>query len=148
MLKQQIINSLNETLEKKINLLKAEIEALNESRNSDTKSSAGDKFETSREMAQLELHKFEGQLANLLNQKKDLQRIDVSKTFSNVELGSLVTMGEQLFFISIGMGLIKLGSLQCIVISPASPLGKTMLDKRVGEKFEFQKKAYSITAIV
>jgi hypothetical protein len=55
--KSDVISELLSQLNKKLKFLNQNLESLIISRNSDTKSSAGDKFETSREMAQIGIRK-------------------------------------------------------------------------------------------
>ena len=58
-LKEQILNQLLTQLDQKTETAKTAIESAKESRDNDTKSSAGDKFETGREMMQMEIDKNE-----------------------------------------------------------------------------------------
>ena len=61
--KSAVIAELNKQLLTKLSYLNTNLEQAVDSRNSDTKSSAGDKFETSREMAQIEIHKIETEIS-------------------------------------------------------------------------------------
>ena len=67
----------------------------------ETKSTAGDKHETGRAMAQLEQEKIGSQLAEITKLKEILFRIQPEKTCSKVELGSIVESSAGIFFISI-----------------------------------------------
>ncbi len=77
-IKQLVYNKILKILDDKIEILKEEIESTKESRNNDTKSSAGDKYETGRAMMQIELDKNEAQLnktvkpttSNMKNKKR------------------------------------------------------------------------------
>jgi len=60
--KDLVLDKLNDKLVSKLESLKISLIQTIESRNSDTKSSAGDKFETSREMAQIEIKKLDDQI--------------------------------------------------------------------------------------
>jgi hypothetical protein len=55
--KGKLIELIKEDLKKKIQEMQRDFQLARESRNSDTKSSAGDKFETGREMMQKEMDK-------------------------------------------------------------------------------------------
>ena len=57
-------------VDKRIAAAKETIAMAQESANEDTKSSAGDKYETGRAMAQLEIEKTAGQLEEALKDKK------------------------------------------------------------------------------
>jgi len=69
-MKQLIHNQLLTDLDKRIKSAKEFIESAKESRDNDTKSSAGDKFETGREMMQMEIDKNETQLRKALKLKR------------------------------------------------------------------------------
>ena len=60
--KSVVIAELDKQLLSKLSYLMTNLKQAIDSRNSDTKSSAGDKFETSREMAQIEIHKIETEI--------------------------------------------------------------------------------------
>ena len=62
--KSVVIAELNKQLQTKLTYLNTILQQAIDSRNSDTKSSAGDKFETSREMAQIEISKNEKEIKN------------------------------------------------------------------------------------
>ena len=78
-IKEEIYNQILQVLNYKIKTLRKTISETIESRNSDTKSSAGDKYETSREMLQIEIHNNETQLNKTLELKKELSLIDLQK---------------------------------------------------------------------
>jgi hypothetical protein len=59
-------------VEEKINTAKAEIESAREAQQNETKSSAGDKYETSREMMTQEIEKHSKSLADAEQQKSIL----------------------------------------------------------------------------
>ena len=61
--KSVVIAELDKQLLTKLSYLRTNLQQAIVSRNSDTKSSAGDKFETSREMAQIEIHKIETEIS-------------------------------------------------------------------------------------
>jgi len=66
-IKEQILNRLHEIVDNKIDIAKSAVDSVKESRNSDTKSSEGDKHETGRAMMQIEPEKNETQLSKALN---------------------------------------------------------------------------------
>jgi len=145
-IKQQLTAKLIDILSAKLDELAINIASTQESRDSDTKSSAGDKFETSREMAQIELNNLENQAdktARLLNELKQTN----SKTTTTVGYGSLVTTNNGTYFLSIPYGKLTLDTTEYFVISLASPIGQNLNGKTVGESFSFNGKRYSILSI-
>jgi hypothetical protein len=148
MIKKDIIAAILNILDNKIELAKQAIDSVKESRDNETKSSVGDKYETGRTMMQFELEKHMVQKNKAENQKNELLKIDINKPYKEVELGSLVLTDAGDFFISTGLGKITIGSRLFFCISPASPAGKLMLGKLTGETFFLQGKQIIISQIL
>tara|TARA_R110000782_G_scaffold251934_1_gene339601 strand:- start:60141 stop:60575 length:435 start_codon:yes stop_codon:yes gene_type:complete len=72
--------------------------------NNETKSSAGDKHETGRAMAQLETEKLTSQLTEALNIKQNLAQINPTITSKVVVLGSAVYTNKGNFYIAASIG--------------------------------------------
>ncbi|WP_422361135.1 GreA/GreB family elongation factor [Reichenbachiella sp.] len=145
--KQKIHAACLDVLEKKINIARKGMEEAQASANNETKSSAGDKYETSRAMSQRERDLHARQLAELVNMKKTLATIDPDKTCSKVVLGALVETENSSFYISASLGALEIESGQIMVISAISPIAQAMLDKKVGDTFEWMKKETKILQI-
>jgi len=107
-LKALIVKRLIETIDEKAAIVKSEIQLAIETRDNETKSNVGDKYETTREMMQLEIEKNMLQLNKYDLQKNELLKINIQKTHKKVELGSLVFTPENTYFISIGLGKIEI----------------------------------------
>jgi len=146
-LKELVYNRILEELDRKLHTAVGAMETVKESRDSDTKSSAGDKYETGRAMMQLELEKSEAQWSNTMFQKKELARIDIHKVHTTVEFGSFVETNQGSYFISIGFSKIKVGGKDCFSISLASPIGKLLHHKNIGDEVRFQHRDFEITDI-
>lgn len=145
--KQNIHSYLVALINSKITESENAIAAAKDARNNDTKSSAGDKFETGRAMMQQEIDKSELQLHVALKQLQELSKIDLSKRYAEVEQGSLVVTDNAIYFISIGLGKITLGQENYFVISLASPIGKAFNNKLVGDEIDFQNQRLRINEI-
>ena len=137
-----------ELLEEKIAIAKQGMDEAQASANNETKSSAGDKYETGRAMSQRERDLHARQLAELLNMKKTLASIDLSKKFDTVELGALVETSNATFYISASLGAVKIQGNQIMAISAISPIAQATLGKKPGEAFEWMKKENTIISIV
>lgn len=146
-IKKKIQQNILLELNKKLKLLNKQIDDAKESRNNDTKSSAGDKFETGREMAQIELNKLELQKNKTQKLHKELSRMPIQKTFDKVEFGSLVFSNKGNYFISFGFGKIIIEDLEVFALSAGSPIGLALLNKKAGEKVQFQGREIVITSI-
>ena len=121
----------------KIATLDQEMRSIQSSANEDTKSSAGDKYETSRAMLMLEKEKLAFQREETFKMQRILHKIDPDKSSESVELGSLVETEHSFYFISIGFGKIELDGQIIFAVSLASPVGNALNSKKVGEKIEF-----------
>lgn len=144
--KSAIKEHLLELLSNKIGALSSDLEEIKQGLASDTKSTAGDKHETSRAMAHIELEKLSVQLLQLREQEAILQSIDVNYSSSIVEHGSYVKCSIGNFFISIPFGEVK-GRENCFAVSPASPLIQKMLGKKVEDSIDFNGRQITITSI-
>lgn len=146
-IKEKIQQNILLELNGKLELLNKQIDDAKESRNNDTKSSAGDKFETGREMAQIELNKLELQKNKTQKLQKELSRMPIQKTFDKVEFGSLVYSNTGNYFISFGIGKIIIEELEVFALSAGSPIGLALLNKKAGDKLQFQGREIVITSI-
>jgi transcription elongation GreA/GreB family factor len=148
MIKHKLINTIATALYERLSEYKNNVEMLLESRDADTKSSAGDKYETSREMTQIEINK----LSEMLNLNsiilKDLLKIDANLTQHTVELGSIVTTITGKYFISVAFGKIKVDNEEYYAISKTSPFASTIQGKKVGDKISFQNRVIEIIEII
>ncbi len=145
--KVTLIAHLRITLQERIAATQTEIASTLHARNSDTKSSAGDKHEVGRAMVQQELDQLEGQLANTRGLLQELERVPMERAFDRVGFGSLVSTDQGLFFIAIGMGALEVNGERCFVISLASPIGQVLKGLQAGEQASFNGKAYSVLLV-
>jgi len=146
--KELIYNYLQEVIKQKIETTQKAIQSAKESRDNDTKSSMGDKYETGRAMIQMELEKYEAQLINSLKSKNELLKLDIKKTYNKIEFGSLVSCNHGNYFISLGVGKVSIENKVYFCISLASPIGKVLQNRNVGDKVEFHEKEFIIHDIV
>jgi transcription elongation GreA/GreB family factor len=104
----------------------------------DTKSSAGDKHETSRAMAQLEQEKIGAQLGELSKLQEILFRIDPTRISKSIQLGSLVETTKGWFYVSVGIGQINFEGTSIFCITPMAPLCKILMGKSTGDAVDWQ----------
>ena len=147
-MKGDLLNQLNTLLNKKIDSLNKAIKETIESRDLQTKSSAGDKHETSRAMMQIELDNLSMQLKKNNALKFELSKIDLSKKHQVVDCGSLVLTNEGSYFVSIGIGKIIVDNNTFYCISLGSPIGKQLYNKKIGDSFSFMNKELLIKKIL
>lgn len=146
--KEKIFRYCLTLLEKREMEIKTEIGNLRDGIANDSKSSMGDKYETSREMSQQEINRLEQQLANNGQQLFQLKSLSLSTSTKSVGLGSLVKTNIGNFFISIGLGEIVVEQHPVFLISAVSPLGKLIIGKNEGDQFEMNKKEIKILQLL
>ena len=147
-IKYRIYKHLNQLLDEKILEIKQLVSSVRESMDKDTKSSAGDKYETGRELMQLEINKHEAQLIKWLELKAEVSKINLQKNFTQVGFGSLVKTNRETYFFSVALGKINIDNETYYLISLASPIGKSFYEKEKGDSITFRNREYIIENIV
>lgn len=146
-IKKSIQHEVLSQLELKIQEILNAVISAEESRDADTKSSAGDKHETSRAKIQTEIDQLSGQLFNAKKQKNDLSTINFVKSFREADIGSLIETNRGNYFISIGWGRIEIDNEDYFVISLGSPIGRLLQKLKKGDEFKFRNLDYTINNI-
>lgn len=136
-IKARLIEKINDLLAERIAEIEQAILSAKESRDSDTKSSAGDKYETGREMIQQEMDKQAAQLAKTRALSEDLKQIKLTRKYEEGEFGSLMFCNQGIYFLSVPLGKIELDGVDYYCISLASPIGHALLRKTAGESAVF-----------
>ena len=119
-----------------------------QSQNDDTKSSAGDKYETGREMAQQETNRNLAQLNEANKLMVALNQISYNGTSQKAETGSVIFTNNGNFYLAISAGTLLLDGKNYFAVSPASPIGFKLKDKKAGEEFILNDKTYQIHSII
>ena len=145
--KQRLYQHCVELIKEKIQNLEKELRALTDSAASDTKSSMGDKYETGREMINLEKGKIGEQLRNAQAMMLSLNSIDADSELMKVELGALVKTNIATYFLSAPLGQVKLDKEVIFCISMGSPIGQQMLGKSKGDTFQMAGRSQEILEI-
>lgn len=145
--KQKICNCYLEMMASKILLLEKTIADLRESSSNETKSSAGDKYETTREMIKQEEHKISHQLNETKEQKAFFELIDFNSSSHKINKGRLVKTNKGYFLLSLALGKIILDGETIIAISLQSPLGKLLVGLQVGDNVEVNGMEYVIEVV-
>ena len=146
--KEKLYLLVKEKLKENRNSLSIQISGLIQSRDNETKSSAGDKYETGRAMTQIELDKLKKRLFNIDQMSYFLKKINPKNKEDKARLGALIETNHGCFFISIALGKIETKNNKIIyLISPSSPLSKSMVNLKKGDSFSFQKRNYFINEI-
>lgn len=144
--KTAIIESCLLKTANRIQEIQAAIDGANDAIVNDTKSSMGDKYETSREMAQQELSRLQQQLNQALQDQEILTNLP-DQASSVVGLGSLVITNQFNYLLASSIGPVKLGEHTVMVVSKQSPIGALLFGKGISDEITFQGKLIKILAI-
>ncbi|WP_317048744.1 3-oxoacyl-ACP synthase [Hymenobacter sediminis] len=134
-------------MQERIEACQAAIQAAQESANSETKSSAGDKYETGRAMAQNERDRNAVQLQQALQLQGEVQRINPELPCDTVRPGALVSTSMGQFYISISAGKLTVEGQDYFAVSAAAPVAVALAGKRAGEQATFNGKPVRIESI-
>ncbi len=145
--KQQLIQACRDYLKDKIDSLNTIINEVTESSNSESKSSAGDKHETSKAMMQLEIEKLGTQLKEAEEQSADFEKINFNKPFQTIEQGSLVETNKGYFLIVSSIGKLTIDEKIVFVISNRSPLAVAFAGKQHKDSLSFNGVEYVIERV-
>ena len=145
-MKSELLEIIHQKISEKIQKLEQLI-AETRASNNDTKSSMGDKYETSREMLQQEINNLQIQLNEHLKSQKILKNINPNP-HKIVGLGSWVETEKGRFFIAVSLGEITFNQEKIFVISAESPLAKAMNGKKVGDVFLINNSSQTIINIL
>jgi transcription elongation GreA/GreB family factor len=146
-IKTQLYNYCSDYAETRIINAKNAMEAAQNSANSETKSTAGDKHDTARAMMQLEVEQQAKLLAESNKFKQALAQFGPESGNGTIALGSLVKTNSGSYYISISVGKIDMDGEIYFAISPISPVGKAMLGLSQGDEYEFNNKSFIIESV-
>lgn len=147
-LKEKIYNHCRQLVENNIQDIRKRVEDLQASVSNETKSTAGDKYETARAMLHIEQEQANKQLHGALQQKAALDAIDIATTSSRITNGSLVKTNKGYLFISIGLGKAIIGGHTVFALSPQSPLGIKLMGLKEGDTTTINNTTYTIEEVL
>lgn len=102
--------------------------------NNETKSTAGDKHDTARAQAQIEVERLSKQLALIHQMHSDLQKLPLDK-FDKIQSGSFVSTSAGNFYVSVALGKMRCEDLDFFAISMSSPLFLSIKGKTIDDEF-------------
>jgi hypothetical protein len=146
-LKQKVYEAGKQVVNERIIALQGILSDLIESTKNETRSSAGDKYETGRAMLQIEQDNVRKQLKEALSQKALFEQIDITKNLAKITRGSLVKTDKGYFFISLALGKISIEDLQVMALSPQSPLGSKLMNIEAAGRVTVNGTTYTIERI-
>ncbi len=146
-IKHKAVEQILSIINTRIKEIESEIKETNDSKKNESKSSAGDKYETGREMIQQVLNNLESQLAKYIQMKNELDSINFNASNDIVKAGSLIKTNTSYFLIAVALGKINIENIEVYAISINSPIGNIFKGKKKFDNFEFQNRAIEILEI-
>lgn len=146
-IKEHLLLSCEQQIMQKYTIVQDKIKGIVSSLDDATKSSAGDKHQTSRAMLQLDREQAGERLAEIEKTLEVLHKINFTKKAPHAHLGSLVITNNGLFFLSISLGVVTHQNTPYYCIGLQTPIGKLLFGKQVGDSFCFREATYQIKAI-
>jgi transcription elongation GreA/GreB family factor len=143
-LKERLYGLCIERLNDRLKELMEETEALQSAANEDTKSSMGDKYETSRAMAMIQKENLIKQQSAFVKMLQTLHGIKSHKNRNKVEQGSLIETDKGKYYLTVSLGQISVEDEKINVISPVSPIGQVMIGQKTGSVIEFRGQKFTI----
>jgi hypothetical protein len=130
--KIQLFENIRGFLLQEVESVSLEMNKILASAKEEDKSSMGDKYETGRAMAHLELEKLGLQLENKKLMLASLQRIKIEPLKTTVEPGAVIETTIGTFFLSVQGPEFNVDSKKVTPVSMQSPLGKSLWGNAVG----------------
>lgn len=145
--KNEVIQQIEADIKSKVAEIQEELKSIEVEMSEETKSSAGDKFETSREMMNQSLNRLQDSFEQYKTQLQQLSQISKCNTVEKVSLGSFVKTENSYFLFGLAFGKINSSKGNIFALSLNSPLGRHFLNKRVGDTIKLNQTAYTIKSI-
>jgi hypothetical protein len=134
-------------IEQRIAAARAAMQAAQESSSSETKSSAGDKYETGREMANAERDRNAAHMQQAQQLQAELARINPELPCDSVRPGALLRTSLGWFYLAISAGKLVVDSQEVFAVSAAAPVALALKGKRAGEEVLFNGKLLRIEEV-
>lgn len=146
-LKQQLYDLCVAHVRKSMDAAQLAIDEAQKASNDDTKSSAGDKYETGREMAQQETNRNLAQLNEANKLMVALNRINTTGISTLIEPGSVVFTSNGNFYLAVSAGSLTVDGKTYFAVSPGSPVGIKLIGKKAKDSFDLNGKTYVIESV-
>ncbi len=142
--KKRLQKKCIEIIEERITTIRMAMNDAQASANNEEKSSAGDKYETSRAMSHLQKDMQATRLSSIMKELEALLLVNCNKICHSAETGSFVNCGALSFFISAGLGKVIFENDIIFFVSPVAPIAKILHSKKTGDEFIFNKETLII----
>lgn len=144
--KEEVVGYCLEKCRNRVQEIQSAMDSAQDAILNDTKSSMGDKYETSREMAQQEISRLQNQLKQAEIDLDKINNLDLNSS-ELVRMGSIVQTDQFDYFIAISIGAVKIKEKTIMIISKESPIGNLLFGKKENETVQFNTKTITIQKI-
>ena len=146
--KSEFLSFLNEKIEYKIRKANEYLESIQESIRSETKSTAGDKHDTNRELMQQERNKAAQNVSHQLLAQKTIMELRKSKSSKQIGFGSLIQTNRSFIYIGLSIGKVAYKDQNVLCVSPVSPLARAFESKTENQEVDFNEVLYFIEKVI
>ncbi len=146
-IKEKLFKACEAYVDERIQRIEASMAGLESDLGNETKSSAGDKYETGREMINLEINKLAEQLQQFKNLRNTLNVAKNRTNTSSAQLGTAVKTNMANYFIAIPANRIIVDGEEYFAIGANSPIAQLLLHKKAGEEITFNGKSAQILEV-
>lgn len=136
-----------EIISQRIAEAKLAMDNAQEAANAEEKSSAGDKYETSRAMGQRDKEMHTNQLLANKQALAALLSVHCEELYDTVSTGAVVVCNDASFFIAAGLGKISIYKKDIYFLSPAAPVAKLLFNRVAGDVIVFNNKKMLINDV-
>lgn len=147
-LKLQLYSLCKQHVAEQIVSIEAAIADRRDAMHNETKSSMGDKYETTREMLQQDISMNQNRLSAVKADDAVLGTINPETTSSIVALGSVVCASNGNFYMAISAGSFTIAGKKYYAISASSPIGVQLKGKQEGDNFTLNGKEHFIEQVL
>lgn len=144
----EVFSKIKSKLEAELKEIELSLDALIHDLANETKSSAGDKYETAREMIQQEREQLESAKQNKRQQLAQINRLSEANSNKISEAGSIIETDLGFFLLGVSIGKVELTNETVLfVLGLQSPLSQALLGKTVGDTVLVNQRYYNVKAI-
>jgi len=148
-LKQEVLSSIKNLLAARVETARKAMNEAQAAANEEGKSSAGDKYETGRAMAQNLRDMNALQLSQALAALESFEKIAIPFPSDKIRAGSLIQTQENWYFLGAGLGKMETPTLKNLfALSLSAPLGQAFLGKKPGQEVQFMGKTLTILSVL
>ncbi|WP_430613361.1 hypothetical protein [Flavobacterium sp. JP2137] len=143
-IKEKLLQTHLEIISDKIDAFQEMISQMALDAQNDAKSSAGDKHETGLSMMHLEQEKLSAKVAESIDIRAFLSKIDGSKSSDTIGLGSFVRINSIYLFISAALPKLVIDEMSILCISTDAPLAQALMGKKLNDVIVFNGSDFTI----